>query len=315
MRLGADLKTLVMKITEKENLLLRRALDPASSPNEAEAAMAAFARSLRRRGISGYDFVPPDREAQPAGPQARPSDTPQPPPEPPKAEPPPPYQRNYEQAERAYKEAAATDPVRPEVQPTKNNSGRVLGCFFTIVSWLLIGAISSQCRHNDTHKTAIASPTPAIGTPANPYRFLNWKDYTDYNSLPFYSYYIDPQGRIRQKLPPPPADHVELTGPGPTPTPTEPTQTEKDANWQRILDMRAANVDGSATPAPTPYSNPRGSRTNPYRIDWQKSSCFKLWEAVPQGRYYIDSHGQLIRKAPNPTRPGLSHPGDHQPII
>src|SRR5260221_4693032 len=133
-----------MKITEKENMLLRRALDPASSPNEAEAAMAAFARSLRKRGINGYDFVPPDREARPQGPQARPSDTPQPP-EPPKAEPPPPYQQTY--AERVYKEAAAPEPMRPEVQPTKGKSGRVVGCFFTIVSWLLIGMISNQCRH------------------------------------------------------------------------------------------------------------------------------------------------------------------------
>jgi hypothetical protein len=80
-----------MKLTEKENLLLRRALDPASSPNEAEMAMAAFARSLRKRGVSGYDFVPSSRQAQPQGPQARPSDAPPPqppPPEPPKSSPP-----------------------------------------------------------------------------------------------------------------------------------------------------------------------------------------------------------------------------------
>jgi hypothetical protein len=155
MRLGADLKTLVMKITEKENLLLRRALDPASSPNEAEAAMAAFARSLRRRGISGYDFVPPDREPQPTGPQARPSDAPpryhayqQPPPPEDRPKPPPePPKWDADSMRGAYEQAAATDSMRPEVQPTKGKSGRVVGCFFTIVSWLLIGMISNQCRH------------------------------------------------------------------------------------------------------------------------------------------------------------------------
>ena len=48
-----------MKLTEKENLLLRRALDAATSAAESEAAAKAFISSLRKRGVSGYDFVPP----------------------------------------------------------------------------------------------------------------------------------------------------------------------------------------------------------------------------------------------------------------
>src|SRR5260221_4245948 len=119
-----------MKITEKENMLLRRALDPASSPNEAEAAMAAFARSLRKRGINGYDFVPPDREARPQGPQARPSNTPQPP-EPPKAEPPPPYQQTY--AERVYKEASKPEPTE-WTQPPERKANFV-PCLATWLGW------------------------------------------------------------------------------------------------------------------------------------------------------------------------------------
>jgi hypothetical protein len=46
-----------MKITPREELLMRRALDPASSAAEAETAAQAFVRSLRKRGINGYDFV------------------------------------------------------------------------------------------------------------------------------------------------------------------------------------------------------------------------------------------------------------------
>src|SRR5262245_14062406 len=54
-----------MKITERENLLLRRALDKATTPSEAETAAKAFVESLRHRGVSGYDFVPPERSAAP----------------------------------------------------------------------------------------------------------------------------------------------------------------------------------------------------------------------------------------------------------
>lgn len=73
-------------LTEKESMLLRRALDPASSPTEAAKAMEAFANSLRKRGLNGYDFVPPD------SPRSRAADPPKPEP-PPKYEPKPPPPR------------------------------------------------------------------------------------------------------------------------------------------------------------------------------------------------------------------------------
>jgi len=59
---------------------MRRALDPASSAAEAETAAQAFVRSLRKRGINGYDFVSKTGAAGPS---------PQPPPQQPKPEPPP----------------------------------------------------------------------------------------------------------------------------------------------------------------------------------------------------------------------------------
>jgi hypothetical protein len=45
-----------MKISKKEELLMRRALDPASSPAEVAKAAEAFVSSLRKRGLNGYDF-------------------------------------------------------------------------------------------------------------------------------------------------------------------------------------------------------------------------------------------------------------------
>jgi hypothetical protein len=50
-------------LTDKENILLRRALDPASSPAEAAKAAEAFVNSLRKRGLNGYDFMAPPRRA------------------------------------------------------------------------------------------------------------------------------------------------------------------------------------------------------------------------------------------------------------
>jgi hypothetical protein len=38
-----------MKLTEREDLLMRRALDPASAPAEAAKAAEAFVNSLRKR--------------------------------------------------------------------------------------------------------------------------------------------------------------------------------------------------------------------------------------------------------------------------
>jgi hypothetical protein len=48
-----------MKITLKEERLLRRALDRATTDNEAESAAKAFIDSLRKREVSSYEIVPP----------------------------------------------------------------------------------------------------------------------------------------------------------------------------------------------------------------------------------------------------------------
>jgi len=231
-------------------------------PRLRKPLLPPFITSLRKRGVNGYDFVPADREPRPAGPQARPSDAPppQPPPEPPKAEPPPPYQQAYEQAERAYKEAAATDSMRPEVQPTKGKSGRVVGCFFTIVSWLLIGMISNQCRHGglntsdyrkhldeatgvNSEPPVVAATPKAMATPiwVSPHNSrtdpLDWSGMSKeegvrlWKRLPLGTWVQDSDGKVFQKTTLP---DLEIA------TYQEPTQTEKDANWQRILDMRAA---------------------------------------------------------------------------
>jgi hypothetical protein len=272
-----------MKLTEKENLLLRRALDPASSPNEAEMAMAAFARLLRKRGVSGYDFVPPNRQAQPQGPQARPSDSP---PEPPKSSPPPP-QPPPEQ--KAYEQATEPEPTRWTPPPPERESrfGRWIGSWlYRIGFFFVLAFIGHQCSQHHSGGSQLASgehlatPTPPspVGSIQNPYRFINWKDWTDYNNLPMFSYYLDPQNKIRRKMPPPSGSNIA-----------------PDSEIPR---------DSLPTPAPTPYSDPRGSRTNPYSIDWQKSSCFKLWEAVPDGSYYINSRGQLTKKLSNPSGTG-----------
>lgn len=58
-----------MKITQREDLLMRRALDPASTPVEAAKAAEAFVASLRKRGVNGYEFVKP---RAPVGPVIQP---------------------------------------------------------------------------------------------------------------------------------------------------------------------------------------------------------------------------------------------------
>ena len=88
--LGLCPKALPMKITEREELLMRRALDPASSPAEAAKAAEAFVNSLRKRGVSGYDLLLPDRNPRASSGQPPPQPTPEqrqrtysPPPSPP----------------------------------------------------------------------------------------------------------------------------------------------------------------------------------------------------------------------------------------
>jgi hypothetical protein len=206
-----------MKITEKENILLRRALDPASSPNEAAKAAEAFIASLRKRGLNGYDFVPHNRQATASGPQARPSDTP--PPQPPPPQPPPPQQpqqRAYEQARESWHSRFGR---------------RVRSWLYRIAFFGALGLIGHQCsQHHDSFVPTVrpeTRPTPAnpVGSIENPYRFLNWKDYTDYNSLPMFSNYIDPENRIRKKMPPPAAT------PSPTVAPLGDVTNPYRINW------------------------------------------------------------------------------------
>jgi hypothetical protein len=71
-----------MKITPKEELLMRRALDKAGSPAEAVKAAEAFVNSLRKRGIDGYEFV-----GKTEAPPPKPATAPKPPPPPPKPQP------------------------------------------------------------------------------------------------------------------------------------------------------------------------------------------------------------------------------------
>jgi hypothetical protein len=102
-----------MKITAREEILMRRALDPASSPAEAAKAAEAFVNSLRKRAVSGYDLVPPDRNPG-ASSSATPSQpTPEqqqrtysPPPPPPPRRPRPQYQNPKWDHVRQQREAA-----------------------------------------------------------------------------------------------------------------------------------------------------------------------------------------------------------------
>jgi hypothetical protein len=155
-----------MKITEREEILMRRALDPASSPAEAEMAAQVFVRSLRKRGVSGYDFVRKSAPEASQCQQQRPSNTTPPPPKP-EPEPQPKtwsdqshsYYGSYqnaseakkdtkwdfmrEQRARAYEEAAQDVPSQPRTprQPAQqeDNSGWVnwvyrIVFFFTLIA-------------------------------------------------------------------------------------------------------------------------------------------------------------------------------------
>jgi len=53
-----------MKITAREEILMRRALDPASSPAESGKAAEAFVGSLRKRSINNYLADPASRNAK-----------------------------------------------------------------------------------------------------------------------------------------------------------------------------------------------------------------------------------------------------------
>lgn len=172
-----------MKITEKENMLLRRALDQASSPNEAEVAMAAFARSLRKRGVNGYDFVSPDREPRPA-------DTPPPP----KAQPPPPQP-----------EPAPSPKPQRRSQPTTLGF-RVFWCGIISIGLFLFTIATAHHKAwspTDEGATKVQQPPNqpygAIGSMTNP---AQPKNPTEYNNLPFDSIFIDLDGIKKRKKKP-----------------------------------------------------------------------------------------------------------------
>lgn len=74
-----------MTLTEREQNLLLRALDKASAAAEADKAAQALIASLRKRGISGYDFL--DRSKGTHTTPRKPASTPSPPPAPKPAKP------------------------------------------------------------------------------------------------------------------------------------------------------------------------------------------------------------------------------------
>lgn len=69
-----------MTLTEREQNLLLRALDKASAAAEADKAAQVLIASLRKRGISGYDFL--DRSKGIHTPPPKSASTPPPPPKP-----------------------------------------------------------------------------------------------------------------------------------------------------------------------------------------------------------------------------------------
>jgi hypothetical protein len=139
-----------MKLTQRENLLLRRALGKATIPAEAETAAKAFIESLRKRGINAYDFVTPTRDGPPPRPEPQASTPPPSPPQPESPPPPPRYQPPPFQQEQEY-----DPPVR------KEKSGR--GCLN-----MLGGLFVLYLLGNLFHSCALVKPPPApteISTP------------------------------------------------------------------------------------------------------------------------------------------------------
>jgi hypothetical protein len=166
-----------VKITPREELLMRRALDPASSPAEAAKAAEAFVNSLRKRRVNGYDFV---RKTGATGP------TPQQPPQQPKPEPKPqsPPQPDpkwdfmREQRARAQREATQDPPPPtswPRPQPDQSSG---TGCFSRVIGLIVIafmGMCYNTCHPSKTYtpsRTTTAWSTP--GAVPTPYRFRDW---------------------------------------------------------------------------------------------------------------------------------------------
>ena len=92
-----------------------------------------------------------------------------------------------------------------------------------------------------------------------------------------------------------------------------PTNTEKDANWQRILDMRAANVDASATPTPSPQTQTPlqlwshwHQSPHPLPTSWQELPIdpdnhpivgnYQEHELIPVGMTFRKTNGSLYTR-------------------
>lgn len=138
-----------MKLTEKENLLLRRALDKATTPAEAQTAARAFVDSLRARGISGYDFfVPPERSGPPPRqPGASTPPPPRPAPPPPRPTSPPPPRSTYE-------------PRYQTTVPKKEQHHWVGALVTTIIFCAFSGGMMKSCQTVPTAVATTPTPTP-----------------------------------------------------------------------------------------------------------------------------------------------------------
>jgi hypothetical protein len=136
-----------MKLTQKENLLLRRALDKATTPAEAQTAARAFVESLRARGVNGYDFVPADR----SGPAPKSNDSyagrAQSPPPTKHPEPPPP----------------PVDPAPPQwtTPPQQRQQSSGTGCLSRIIGLMVLVAIGSLWNQCQQLAHTAHTPTPA----------------------------------------------------------------------------------------------------------------------------------------------------------
>ena len=133
-----------MKLTERENLLLRRALDKATTPAEAETAAKAFVASLRSPGINVYHFVPPPGQRQPE-------------PEPTATKPEPP-QPQPSQAERA------AETVR-QYGPTKESNRALfqLFGFIVLLGWGGLGLAALFDSTTADHRETTAATPPYVG--------------------------------------------------------------------------------------------------------------------------------------------------------
>jgi hypothetical protein len=136
------------KLTKRESDLLRRALDKATTQAEAETAARAFIDSLRKRGLDGYAFVPPDRVGPPP-PQQGHEWSPPPQPEPRRRRHPRqdnPFEQPGSQAQQEAKRAAHGSeehmkPTQPDPLVKASLVGIYLGITFAAILTLVLGAL------------------------------------------------------------------------------------------------------------------------------------------------------------------------------